>query len=469
MLSYFPKYFSNKAIVTYLIAFFAVTIIWYEQSMPLLWMCWGVVEVLLFFLLSNSFSKKCLNMSSKQFKNKMFWWSFFLTLVYVIITYFLYLYLRGEPYEYDPSDGVGYHNESLWFVETLQNGTLSSYWAYFDTKDFSDTGYQIYLNYLYTIIDGDVFLTRVIKCLYRAWVSVLVYKLASRTFGESVGRMAAIFCMLMPHFSFYAASHRKEMEMILIVVLCIERIDYLLRLKKFSYKDLFLSVALIGVTFTLRTALGIAVVLAFAVALLLTNEKILNKSRKWVLIICGILFVASILGGVIVNQIKELYTAKIEGNQGKDMEWRSKQGNELAKYAGAAIFAPMIVAIPFPTMVDVSEQYNQQRLNGGYYIKNILAFFVMFTLYWIIKNKQWRNYVLIYGYTFSYLLIIAFSNFAHSERFHLPALPFLLILAAYGVSLCTNKQKKYYSWYCYGMCAVAIAWNMFKLAGRGLA
>ncbi len=469
MLSYFPKYFSNKAIVTYLIAFFAVTIIWYEQSMPLLWMVWGIVEVLLFFILSNSLSKKWSNISPRQFKSKVFWMSFFITLCYVIITYFLYIYLRGEPFEYDPSDGLGYHNESLWFLEAMQNATLGSYWAYFDTKDLSDTGYQIYLNYLYTVIDGNIFITRIIKCIFRAWMVVLVYKLASRTFGESIGRMAAIFCMLMPHFSFYAASHRKEMEMILIVVLCIERIDYLLRLRRFSYKDLLLSVALIGVTFTLRTALGITVVLAFAVALLLTNEKILNKSRKWVLIICGILFVVSISGGVIVNQIKELYTAKIEGTQGKDMEWRSKQGNELAKYAGAAIFAPMIVAIPFPTMVDVSEQYNQQRLNGGYYIKNILAFFVVFTLYWIIKNKQWRNYVLIYAYTFSYLLIIAFSNFAHSERFHLPALPFLLILAAYGVSLCANKQKKYYAWYCYGMCAVAIAWNLFKLAGRGLA
>ena len=469
MLSYFPKYFSDKAIITYLIAFIIVTIVWHEQSMPILWMCWGVVEFFLFFLLSNSLSKKWGNTSSKYFKTGIFWWSFFLTLLYVIITYFLYIYLRGEPFEYDPSDGIGYHNDALWYMNCFKNDTMSHYWDYFKTYDLSDTGYLLYLDHLYLLIDGNIFITRVIKCFYRAWMVVLVYKLASRTFGESVGRMAAIFCMLMPHFSFYAASHRKEMEMILIVVFCIERIDYLLRLRRFSYKDLLLSVALIGVTFTLRTALGIAVVLAFAVALLLTNEKILNKSRKWALIICGGLFVLSISGGVIVNQIKELYTAKIEGKQGKDMEWRSTQGNELAKYAGAAVFAPMIVAIPFPTMVDVSEQYNQQRLNGGYYIKNILAFFVMFTLYWIIKNKQWRNYVLIYAYTFSYLLIIAFSNFAHSERFHLPALPFLLILAAYGVSLCTNKQKKYYSWYCYGMCAVAIAWNMFKLAGRGLA
>lgn len=468
MIGYFPKYFSNKAIATYMIAFLVVSFLWFQQSMPLLWMFWGIVEVFLFFVLSNSLTKKWTLCSTKQFKNKIFWYSFFITLFYVIVTYFLYIYLRGEPFEYDPSDGTGYHNESLWFIEALRNGTISSYWNYFDTKEFSDTGYQLYLNYLYCIIDGDLFLTRVLKCFYRACMSVLVYKLASRTFGESVGRMAAIFCMLMPHFSFYAASHRKEMEMIFVVVWCIERIDNVLRLKKFSYKDLLLSVVLIGLTFTLRTALGIAVIFAFGVALLFTSERIINKNRKWTLIIGGALFVLSISGGVIVNQVKSLYEAKLAGTQGKDMEWRSTRGNVYAKYAGAAVFAPMIVAIPFPTMIDVDDQYNQQRLNGGYYIKNIMAFFVMLSMYWVIKYKQWRNYVLIYGCTLSYLLIIAFSNFAHSERFHLPALPFLLILAAYGVSLCSNKEKKYYSIYCYAMCGIAIAWNMFKLAGRGL-
>jgi 4-amino-4-deoxy-L-arabinose transferase-like glycosyltransferase len=468
MLEYFPKYFSNKAIITYFIAFVVVSFFWFQQSMSLLWMLWGIVEVILFFVLSNSLTKKWLTLSTKGFKNKVFCYSFFITLLYVIVTYFLYTYLRGEPFEYDPSDGIGYHNESLWFIESLRNGTLESYYNYFETKEFSDKGYQIYLNYLYCIIDGNLFLTRLLKCFYRAWMVVLVYKLASRTFGESIGRMAAIFCMLMPHFSFYAASHRKEMEMILLVVWCIDRIDILLRQKKIDFKNLLLSVILIGICFTFRTALGIAVVFAFGVALLFTSERIINKNRKWTLIIGGALFILSISGGVVVNQVKELYEAKIAGPRGKTMEWRATQGNQFAKYAGAAVFAPMIVAIPFPTMIDVDEQYNQQRLNGGYYIKNILAFFVMLTLLWIIKNKKWRNYVLIYGYTFSYLLIIAFSNFAHSERFHLPALPFLLILAAYGISLCGRKETKYFSMYCYAMCAIAIAWNMFKLAGRGL-
>lgn len=468
MLGYFPKYFSNKAIVTYLIAFFIVTIMLYSSSMPALWMFWGIVEILLFFILSNSLSKKWGNINSKVFKSKIFWYSFLLSFAYITITYFLYNYLRGEPFEYDPSDGLAYHEEALWYVECFRKGIMKPYYEVYNSYSIDDKGYLFYLDRLYVLIDGNIYITRIIKCIYRAWMGVIIYKLASRNFGESVGRMAAIFCMLMPHFSFYVASHRKEMEMVLIAVLAIERIDYLLKSKVLRIKDFIISLCLIGVAFTFRTALGIAIGFGFAASLIFLGAKIISKKKRLTLIVIGSILLILLSGGVIANKVVELYETKLAGTQGKDMEWRSKRGNEYAKYAGAAVFAPMIVAIPFPTMVDVSEQYNQQRLNGGYYIKNILAFFVMFSMFYVIKHKEWRKYVLIYGYTLSYLLMIAFSNFAHSERFHLPALPFLLILAAYGVSLCGKKEKKYYVWYCYAMCGIAIAWNMFKLGGRGL-
>lgn len=467
MLVFFPKYFSNKAIITYLIAFLVVNFMFYSSSMPALWMFWGIAEILLFFILSNSLSKKWSDISRKAFKSKIFWYSFFLSFFYVTVTYFLYIYLRGEPFEYDPSDGIGYHEEAKWFVDCFRKGIMEPYYEVYDSYSIDDKGYLFYLDRLYILIDGNIYITRVIKCFYRAWMCVVIYKLASRNFGESVGRMAAIFCMLMPHFSFYAASHRKEMEMILIAVLAIERIDYLLKTNVLKVKDLFMSLGLIGISFTFRTVLGVAITFAFAASLFFISNKLISKNKRISLIIIGALSVVLLSGGVIYNQVKNVYESKIAGTQGKDMEWRS-QGNSYAKYAGAAVFAPMIVAIPFPTMVDVSEQYNQQRLNGGYYVKNILAFFVMFSMFYVIKHKEWRKYVLIYGYTLSYLLMIAFSNFAHSERFHLPALPFLLILAAYGISLCGKKETKYYSIYCYAMCAVAIAWNMFKLGGRGL-
>ena len=152
------------------------------------------------------------------------------------------------------------------------------------------------------------------------------------------------------------------------------------------------------------------------------------------------------------------------------MEWRSQRegGNRLAKNMSGAVFAPIIFVIPFPTMVDVPIQENQQLLNGGNYVKNIMAFFVMFALIWAIRKKEWRNYALIGSFTIGYLLIISFSAFAHSERFHIPVLPFELILAAYGVSLMNNKSKKYYILYLVFIFFVLIGWNWFKLRGRGL-
>ncbi|HRS68371.1 MAG TPA: hypothetical protein P5564_07165, partial [Paludibacteraceae bacterium] len=116
----------------------------------------------------------------------------------------------------------------------------------------------------------------------------------------------------------------------------------------------------------------------------------------------------------------------------------------------------------------VEAHYNFQRMNGGYFIRNFLAFFVLLALFKDIKSKKWRNYIFIYAFMFGYLGIIAFSEFAQSERFHLPAVPFLLILAAHGISEFTNQDKRAFSIYMVLLFVAIIGWNWFKLAGRGL-
>ena len=119
-------------------------------------------------------------------------------------------------------------------------------------------------------------------------------------------------------------------------------------------------------------------------------------------------------------------------------------------------------------MVDIPGQENQQQINGGNYVKNILAFFVIFALIWGLNNKVWRNYLLIGSFTIGYLLVLAFSAFAQSERFHQPALPFVLILSAVGISRVTNRTKKYFLWWMGFIFIAIVSWNWFKLAGRGL-
>jgi len=98
-----------------------------------------------------------------------------------------------------------------------------------------------------------------------------------------------------------------------------------------------------------------------------------------------------------------------------------------------------------------------------------MAFFTIFALIWVIRNKKWRDYILIGSFTIGYLIVISLSAFGQAERFHLPALPFELIMAAYGVSLITNKDKKYFRWWMIFIFVAIVAWSYIKLAGRGLA
>ena len=162
--------------------------------------------------------------------------------------------------------------------------------------------------------------------------------------------------------------------------------------------------------------------------------------------------------------------------QRTNMEWRAErdvgQGmtQKFAKYAGAAVFAPMIFTIPFPTMNEVPKQENQKMIHGGNFVKNILSFFTIAALFILLFSGDWRKYVLPLAILCGYLVVLVFSSFAHSERFHLPILPFSLMFAAYGISKMNEVWwiKKYYPYWCALMFVAAIAWNWFKLAGRGM-
>ena len=67
-------------------------------------------------------------------------------------------------------------------------------------------------------------------------------------------------------------------------------------------------------------------------------------------------------------------------------------------------------------------------------------------------------------------MVLTMSTFAQSERFHQPAMPFELMFAAYGLSIAVTKPKyrRWFSYWCVVMFIACVAWNWFKLKGRGL-
>ena len=470
MLGYFPKYYTDKAMLIYFALLVCVPVIF---GFPMEWYFWifGIVEVVGFFYFANKLPQKRSHYSPKTFTKELFKTALIIRVIYVIFSYRFYDLMTGQPFEFAAADVMFYDEMGRYGHQCLSNGDwnlFDKFKKYADVQ-LSDSGYPLYLTFVYWLFDDSLLITRLLKAVWSAWTCILVYKLTTRNFGENIGRMSAIFCLLMPNLIYYCGSHLKETEMVFLIVLFAERVDFAIRSTKISWKALITALIVGGILFMFRTALAAVAFIALAVTLMLSSNRVLSLSKK--IAIGAFVFVAMLatVGNELIIEAEELL-ARSDGNQENAMQWYAdrKGGNQLAKYAGAAVFAPMIFTIPFPTLVETPGQEPQRMIHGGNYVKNITSAFTILALFTLLFSGNWRKHVLIISIGCGYLVVIALSAFAHSERFHLPALPFSLIFAAYGISILQNKHKKWFNYWIMLIFVANIAWAWFKLKGRGM-
>ncbi len=467
---YFPKYISSRAIYLYIVLLVATPIIF---GYPMEWYFWlfGLVEVVGFFYFSHQLSIQWGGYSSKFFAKKLVTTALVVRIVYVLFSYLFFEIMTGTPYEFHAADVGFYHAMGKYGASLIWNGDFNLL-AHFDEAaqiNISDAGYPIYLSVVYALTGDSILITRLLKAVWSAWTVLLVYKIASRNFDESTARMAAIFCLLMPNLIYYCGMHLKETEMLFLTVLFIEQADLLLHSKKFILAPTIIMVLMGLYAFMFRTVLGAVLFISFFMALAFTSTHIVNWGKR---IIVGLLTVAIVgmaLSDRIASELEEVWDTK-NTTQESNMAWRAERenGNVFAKYASSAVFAPLIFTIPFPTMVNTIGQENQRMIHGGNFVKNVTSFFTLLALIMLLFSGDWRKYVLPLSFLCGYLVVLVFSNFAQSERFHLPTIPFALMFAAYGVSHLSNKGKKIYNYWLIIIFVANIAWSWFKLRGRGM-
>ena len=466
MVPYLPKKISNTAIYLYLGALAAVTIFFIRHTMSLTFYIIGIVWVVGFFLLSSYCSIKWQTIPQKSLLRNLFLCALGLRWSWTIFAYIFYMYNTGAPFEFSAGDSIWYYEETMGNV----HANIADIWRYLfvDSKTISDSGYVLYLSLLSKITGYSILLPRLVNGLFSAIMVLLVYFLAKRNIGEEGGRMAAIFTCFMPNLIFYCGLHLKETVMIFLLVAYLERADYLLRSKKYNVFTIAIPILLAVSLFTFRTVLGAAAVFAFATALVFTNTSIVGRGKRIMLIAWGVLAVTTLTGGVISNELQATWEDRGE-NQVAKRTHQTNKGNQWAKYATGTVMAPMMFVMPFPTMVDVDQQYNQQMISGGNYVRNFFGVFVLIAVFSaIFITKNWRDLSFIGSFAIAYLGIISASGFANSERFLLPALPVLLIMAAYGITLLNAKNYKFVKMWYYVVPIMAIAWAFFKLGSRGL-
>ena len=466
MIPFFPKQIATKAIYLYLGALAAVTIFFFRHAMSLTYILMGIIWVVGFFLLTNYCSKKWKDIPKKKLLLYLGLTAFGLRLAWVIFSYFFYIIKTGIPFEFSAGDSYMYWEEATWLSYAKWSVVIE--YLFTSRNSVSDSGYLFYLTSLYKLIGPNVFLTRVIKTLWSVATVLLIYNLAKRNIEEEGGRLAAIMACFMPNLIFYCGLHLKETEMLFLLVAFLERADYLIRSRKYNVFTLAIPILLALSLFTFRTVLGAAAVFSLATALVFTNTSVIGRGKRIMLIAWGVLAASFLAGGTIVNESEGLWEQR-ENNQLAKRNHQTRKGNQWAKYATGTVMAPMMFVLPFPTMVDVDQQYNQQMLSGGNFVRNFLGSFVLIAIFSaIFITKNWRNLSLIGSFVIAYLGIISTSGFSNSERFLLPGLPCLLIMAAYGVTLLNAKNYKFIKIWYWVVPVMAFAWAFFKLGSRGL-
>lgn len=474
-LTYFPKGLSNKAIATYVISLLAVSILFMQYALPLWLMLFGIISVIVFFHFSNSLSIQWMRFSTKSFEKKLFWTAFIIRLAYVVFIYNLNYYLYGTYYESQEGDINWYVPEASDLCDDILNGG-NGLSILLSNVQLDDLGYIIYLSFLYLITYkiSIVMLPLLIKIILGSVTCVFIYRLAYNHFNNSIARLSGIFCLLQFNLIWWCGSMMKETEMVFLYIWFAYKADTLLVTNNTKVSS-WLIVVIIGLLmFGFRTVLAVISFVSLFGALLFTSSKVISTSRKVVAGILVALMLLLVAGDRVKEQTQSLIeTASDTEYQQRNMEWRSKRAgaaNQFAKYAGAAVFAPLIFTIPFPSMVYTFEsQEMQMMVNGGNYVKNVLSFYVIYSMFFLLFSGEWRKHVFPIALLVGYLSALTLSVFAHSGRFHMPIISLEMMFAAYGLSLVVEKRRLH--WFNYVLIMefmFCVAWSWFKLRGRNM-
>lgn len=466
MVPFFPHQVSQRAVLVYVISLVVVSIVFVSYAMGVGYIALGCMWVFSFFFLVSRCSKGWQSITDNLYLEYIILIALALRIVWVVASYYFYQNVTGIPFEFQARDSAAYHEDAVWLAEEPWSTT----WNYLfgNVVGIADSGFFFLLSVLYRITGPIIIIPRIINAILSCWTCVLVYRLSARTFGEEVGRLAGIMMVFMPNLIIYCGYHLKETLMLFLAVACMERADFMIRKPKFYIWDILLPSLLAASLFFFRTVLGAAAVFSIVSAVLVSSAPAMKQGgKRFALIGWGVLAVLVFGGGAIATEVEGIWEEREDNLTNKRTE-QTLRGNQWAKYATGSVMAPMVVVLPFATMVDVDEQYGQQAKSGGNYIRNFMGFFVFLAIYEAIRRKEWRNFVLIGSFVAAYLGVVSLSGFSNSERFLLPGLPGLIMMWAYGVSTLRKQSYKLLPWWSMVVVVMEIGWAYFKLGSRGI-
>lgn len=457
----------KKLVVTIILfaltVFAAIILFFYDKLVDYSYIIGGILVISFYFLFMNFLFHAWREISSRKFQWNLLIASFVVRVIVAMALFIYYKSQTGEPFEYQAIDSKFYHFTALKMAEHFRNMDFNIA-NYISDLSFSDKGYNIYLAVIYTFWPS-IIVVRILNAFFSACTVWLIYKTGDAVIDNHTGRIAGIMAMLLPNFLLYLGTHLKESLMLFLVVLTAYQVIRFIHFQQRGPGLIISLILLLFSLFTFRTVLAAAMLTAFVGYALIYHpfkNKMINISAM-ILLLAGFAYLA--LNSQIGAEIAEYLEKK---NAVSDhMEFRATRdgGNKLALLAGAPLFLSIIFIAPFPSFVFVPEQNPLWLFIGANFIRNVYAFFTIAGIIYLLKERIRKAYLIIL-FAVCYLGILANSGFAISERFHMPAVPFLLLLAATGISHRKKAMPPFFIFYLVFTGILILGWNFVKLAGR---
>ncbi len=472
-----PRWLVGQTIAFFFVSMFAC-LLFFGYVPVIEYLVVSILFILLFLYYGSVISKRWVNFSEKRFLRNVFWAGVVVRLLWV-----LYMFFYFNPKYYGTTYGDG--ADVTWYMpfgeaiaEWLRGNSdrtleeLRVYWG----SSLDDIGYPFWLAIVYLITGNvsDVLIPMLVKAFVGGYCAICIYHIANRHFGTGTARIAALFIAFNPNMIYWCGSMMKEAEMVFICCLCIDKIDEAVSSnKQLTFKSLLPGILAGMYLLFFRLALGLTIFLALFAHIVFVSNRVMSSGKKIIAGVLVALMLAVGIGDRFMDRTQSLIDSAQGSQQSTNMEWRANRrgGNSYARYAGAVVFAPLIFTIPFPTFNAANEsQILQVQLSGGNYIKNVFSFFVIFVFLLLFASGEWRKHVFILAYTGGYLMVLVLSNFAQSGRFHMPVFPMLMLFSAYGIQIAKGnvRIRNYYKIVLVAEVIICLAWNFFKLKGRGM-
>jgi len=441
----FFKTFSIKSLSLYLITLIVVSAAFNNLFIGWHWVFWGVGATSFFFLGSYFFYARFKDLKQRDFVLLVFFIALIIRVLYVWLMCYYYTFKTGIPLEYGAADSLFYHKKALLLSKIIESGKLGELIKLFSEKYvvYSDLGYIFSLGIVYYIFGPNILIPHVLHSIFSAYICVMIYKLSNRLFDNRTAKIAAVIGIFMPLFIYYCGLHLKEIDFAFFVILCVERLDYLIRERKNIVWNLFLILFSTLMVFMYRISTGVCVVLSFIVYVIL-NDTVSKKIKIIGVTLAMVFFIALIMSGI-------------------GWEIAENFNNAFSKIKYNFQYLPGAFVFPLPKML-ADGNANQKLIHGMVFVKNIIGFFAMYSFIIAYREKKLREISLVALVPLTYLAIVSSVPFFSIERFYFPVLPCLTVLAAYSISHFEKKDQKWFHVFLAVLLVATVIWNCHNVS-----